>query len=208
MDFVLDVEKREEVGKQAAKRLRREGFVPGVVYGHGEETTPIKVPTMQISEFLKQSHGEAVSLRLKLGKKKYNAIIKAIERDPVTGDILHLDFQILHKGEKITVEVPIEVVGTPIGVKQGGILEHLVRSIEVRAIPSKLPSHIEIDVSELHIGDSIFVKDLKLEDVEILEDPEEAIVTVLAPRKAVEVVEEEEAELLEEEEAGEITEES
>ena len=98
MDFVLDVEKREEVGKQAAKRLRRGGFVPGVVYGHGEETTPIKVPTMQISEFLKQSHGEAVSLKLKLGKKKYNAIIKAIERDPVTGDILHLDFQILHKG--------------------------------------------------------------------------------------------------------------
>lgn len=208
MDFVLEVEKREEVGKQAAKKLRKAGFIPGVVYGHGEKTTPVKVSAVQITEFMKQSHGEAVSLKLKLGRKKYDVIIKSVERDPVTGGILHLDFQILHKGEKVTVEVPIEVVGTPIGVKQGGILEHLIRSIEVRAVPSKLPPHIEVDVSELRIGDSIFIKDLKLEDVEILEDPEEAIVTVLAPRKTVEVVEGEEAEAPEEGEAEETPEES
>jgi len=98
-----------------------------------------------------------------------------------------VDFQVLHKGEKVIVEVPVVLKGEPVGLKKGGVMEQLIRELEVRAVPAKLPSAIEVDVSHLDIGDAIHVRDLQVEEgVEILEDPEQTVVTILAPKKAAE----------------------
>lgn len=193
----LKAEKREERGKEAAKKLRKNGYIPGIVYGAGEENTPIKLKSHDFNKFLASLKGESVVIDLIIDGKKKNAIIKEIARDPVTGNVLHVDFQILHRGEKVTLTVPVVLVGTAQGVKMGGILEQLLREIEIRAIPSKIPAHIEVDVSSLKVGESIHVRDLKLKDIEILEDPDEPIVTILMPKKGIEeevVVEEEAAE--------------
>ena len=213
MNFELKLEKRTEKGKSANRKLRREGYLPAIMYGHGEEPQLVKVKRVDFDRLFKATKGESVVLQLKLGRSKKLSIIKEVARHPVTGEPLHVDFHILHKGEAVEVAVPVLLVGTPRGIKLGGVLEHILREVTVKAKPSDIPPHIEIDVSELGIGDSIHVKDIKLEGVEILEDPEETIVTVLAPRKAVEEVaapaaeEEVEAEA-EEEEAGEAGEEA
>jgi len=213
MNFELKLEKRTEKGKSANRKLRREGYLPAVMYGHGEKPQPVKVKRVDFDRLFKATKGESVVLQLKLGRSKKLSIIKEVARHPVTGEPLHVDFHILHKGEAVEVAVPVVLLGTPKGIKLGGILEHILREVTVKAKPSDIPPHIEVDVSELGIGDSIHVKDIKLEGVEILEDPEETIVTILAPRKAVEEVvapaAEEEVEVeAEEEEAGEAGEEA
>jgi len=189
MEYRIKAKIRNELGKSGVKKLRKEGFLPAVVYGAGEETLPLKIDKREFLKFLQSTRGESVLIKLSINRKVKTAILKDIEREPVTGEVLHVDFQVLHKGEKVSVTVPITLVGTPEGVKMGGIMEHILREIEIRALPTKIPSHIEIDVSTLKIGDSLHVRDLKLEDVEILEDEEATIVTVIAPKR-VEVVEE------------------
>ena len=188
MNFELKLEKRTEKGKSANRKLRREGYLPAVMYGHGEKPQLVKVKRADFDKLFKATKGESVVLQLKLGRSKKLSIIKEVARHPVTGEPLHIDFHILHKGEAVEVAVPVVLVGTPKGIKLCGVLEHILREVTVKAKPSDIPPHVEIDVTELEIGDSIHVKDIKLEGVEILEDPEETIVTILAPRKAVEEV--------------------
>ena len=206
MPVELKVELRNELGKSAVKKLRAAGYLPGVIYGAGEETKHIKFDAKEFEHLWHRIHGEQVVINLKFpdGTTKMG-VIQEIARHPVTGKMLHVDFHILHKGETVEVTVPVITVGTPKGVKMGGILEHIVRELEIKTTPDNIPPHIEIDVTDLGIGDSIHVKDLKLEGIEIDEDPEEVIVTVLAPRKAVEVEEEEAVEegAAEETESGE-----
>jgi len=190
MEYQIKAQIRNEVGKSSVRKLRREGFLPAVAYGAGEETILLKINKKDFVKFLHTVKGESVLIKLRINRKIKTAILKEIERDPVTGDVLHADFQVLHKGEKVAVTVPVLLKGTPEGVKMGGIMEQILREIEIRAIPSKIPAHVEIDVSNLKIGDSIHVRDIKLEDMEILEEEEATIVTVIAPKR-VEVVEEE-----------------
>ncbi len=194
MAVELRVEYRNELGKSAVRKLRAAGYLPGVIYGAGEETAHIKFNAKEFEHLWHKIHGESVVINLIFpdGTQKMG-VIQEIARHPVTGKMLHADFHILHKGEKVEVTVPIITVGTAKGVKMGGILEHIIREIDIKTTPDNIPPHIEVDVSSLGIGDSIHVKDLKLEGIEIDEDPEEVIVTVLAPRKGVEEVVEEEA---------------
>ncbi len=188
MNFELKAEPREGKGKSACRKLRREGYLPAIMYGHGEQPKLLKVKKTEFKKFLRATKGESVILSLKIGRAKKLSIIKDIARHPVTGEPLHIDFHILHKGEKVEVSVPVILVGTPQGTKVGGILEHILREITVKADPAHIPPHVEVDVSHLGIGDSVHVRDLQIPHVEILEDPEETIATVLAPRKAVEEV--------------------
>jgi large subunit ribosomal protein L25 len=202
MEVRIKAQIREEIGKSAVKKLRREGFLPAVAYGAGEKTLSLKINKHDFLKFLRSIKGESVLIKLAINRRVKTAILKDIERDPVTGEVLHVDFQLLHKGERVSVTVPVVLVGTPEGVKMGGVMEQILREIEIRAIPSKIPAHIEVDVSGLKIGDSIHVRDLKLEDVEILEDEESTIVTVIAPKRVTVEEEEvvaEEAEVTEEE---------
>jgi len=196
MAYELHAEIRKGTGKSVTRKLRAQGKIPAVMYGAGEPTQPLTLDLHEVDTFFKKTRGESVVITLKVDGEVKQVLPKEVQRDPVTGRILHVDFLILHKGEKVIVEVPIVTVGESVGVKKGGVLEVLLRSVEVRAEPANLPSHIEVEITNLDLGDVVHVRDLPVpEGVEILEDPDEPVVTILIPRAA-----EEEAEAAPEEE--------
>lgn len=186
--YKLSAQIREQLGTNASRRLRREGFITGELYGAHEKNIHVKIPFKEFQRFLKETRHEMVLVDIEINGKNYKCVLKELQRDVVKGTPIHVDFQILHAKEPLQVIVPVILTGTPQGIKLGGILEHLKREVNIRAIPSKLPGHIEVDVSHLKIGESIHIKDLKVpEGVEIIEDPEETVCTVLAPKKVEEV---------------------
>lgn len=206
LEVKIKTDMRKEVGKQKANYLRKNGLIPAVLYGHGEETVNISIPEKEFCHLLQKEKGENVIIGIELpGNKVKKTIIKEIQRNPVTSRILHVDFQHLIMTEKVHVQVPIILTGIPAGIKAGGVLEHLLRKINVRCLPKDIPPHIEVEVSELKLGDSIHISDLSVENVEILEKPTEAIATVLIPKIVKEEVKEEEVveEIKEEEEERE-----
>ena len=169
---------REERGKQAANKLRKGGFVPAIVYHRGEEPVSISIVDKEITKILQSAGGENVLINLTIEKEKKakprSVIIKEIQQDPVKRNILHVDFNEISLSEKITVDVPVEGVGEPIGVKQeNGVLDHPLRELKIQCLPADIPQHIEVDVSGLKLNQSIHVKDLKLsEKLKVLNDPE------------------------------------
>lgn len=183
----LSVRFREKLGKENAKKLRRGGLIPAVIYGHGEENLHVAVEEKELHEIIKETHGEAKVIKIKSEKGEKDVIIKHVDRDPVTGRIIHVDFQAIHKGEEVHVDVPVEIVGTAKGTKLGGILEVIHWHIPVKGEISNIPPHITIDVSNLNLNDSLHVKDLNLKGVKVLLPSEEAIVTVLPPKRMEEV---------------------
>jgi len=198
----LKVKMRNEVGKGRAKKLRAAGLIPAILYGEGEESCPLVVSYKDFHPVLHTAARENVILDLKIEgaeQEDIKAIIREIQYHPVKRDILHVDFQHISMSKEITVNVPIEVVGEPVGVKtKGGILETILREVEVECLPANIPDKIVVDVSELDVGDSLQVSDLRIENARIIEDPESTVVTVVAPtvveEKPVEVEAEAEVE--------------
>ena len=179
---------RSEIGKSAVKRVRRDGLIPAVLYGHGEEAVSIAIKERAFKAAMQSVAGENIILNLELdGKSAGQMIIKEVQIEPVTQSILHVDFQLIHKGEKVVVEVPVIVKGVPAGVKEGGILDQATRKLEVKCLPSQIPDHFEVDVSELSIGDSLHVSDIHFPDGQILTDISAAIASVIAPKAKEEV---------------------
>lgn len=185
---------REETGKGAARRLRRQGMIPAIFYGHREKTIPLAVRLSDLRKTLGHPEAQRSLFTLVIkgleGKElKKLALLKEVQRDPLKDTLLHVDFQGVSE-EEIYMEVPVHLVGKAKGVEKGGVLELILREIEVKCLPEKLPSSIiEVDVSDLDIGDAIHVADLKLEGVKILTDPGQAIVTVVPPTVEKEEVE-------------------
>ncbi len=210
-EVMLKVRPRERVGKEHAKKLRRSGFIPAVVYGQKTPSVLLEIETKSFSALLRGGVGENILVTLSTDDEKdgqRKVLIREIQRDPVTGDILHVDFHQISLSKKLSIQVPIHLVGTPVGVKEGGILQHVLRELEVECLPTAIPEKFEVDVSNLKIGDSIHVADIKVENVEILSDPESSIVTVVPPTvfKEAEVapaVAEEEPEVIAEKKAEE-----
>ena len=173
---------RAERGKQAVKKLRGQGLVPGIVYHHGDEPVSITVADKEISRIIHSAGGENVLINLTIEKKAASAsggkpravIIKEIQHDPVKRSILHVDFNEISLTEKIIVEVEVVAQGEPIGVKQeNGVLDHPLRMLKVQCLPVDMPKHIDVDVSGLKLNQSIHVRDLVLSDkVKVLTDPE------------------------------------
>lgn len=197
---------REETGKGAARSLRRDGKVPGIVYGHGEDSVAVAVDA---GELMRLTHtvsieNTIVDLSIAGGDGgPYKVLVREIQRHPFKQEFLHVDFFRVAMDEKIHVDVPVTLTGVPTGVKdRGGVLEHMLRDLEVYCLPGSIPEKVEIDVSHLDIGDSIHVSEIELPDVEILTDLERSIVAVLAPTVIEEPEEEEEEELLEPELIG------
>lgn len=201
-------------GKSAAKRVRREGLIPAVVYGHGEEAVSISFEERAFRMALQSRADENIIVNLELdGKDAGKMLIREVQVDPVTQNILHVDLQHVHKGEELVIEVPVVARGVPQGVKEGGILDHALRKVEVKCLPANIPDHFEIDVSGLSIGDSVHVSDIAFSDGEILSDSSSTILSVIAPKAKEEVLvaeeevvvaaEEVEAEAAEEGEKGE-----
>lgn len=198
MAEILVTQQRKGLGKRDARRFRREGMIPGVYYYHGEEAIPLLFESKSLTYFLSSAKG-LIDLQIEGEKEPKKCVIKEIQRDPVNGKFLHVDFLGVTMGKKITVTVPLVLNGTPAGVKAGGIMEHLIRELEIECFPRHLPEKLELDVGSLEIGDSIHVGELSFPNVDILDDPDGTIVVIEAPRVVVEEVEEEvEEEALEE----------
>lgn len=195
----LEVNKRENSGKQACRKIRKSGFVPAVVYGLEEEPMPVEVAFGDI-ESARRSGGEhaVIDLKVKSGEDD-SMTVPVIVRDeqfhPVRGELLHVDFYRVSLTKEITSEVPLETYGEPAGLQFGGILEHSLRELEVKCLPGRLPEKFELDVSALNIGDSLHVSDITIpEGVEILNETDMMVVSLIPPRMEEEEEVEEEAE--------------
>lgn len=186
---LLNAELRTETGKNSCNRLRVEGYIPAVVYSHGKSDV-LKIKEKDFSLLFKGHISESVIFDLHIqGKNEGDlmAFVKDFQADPVTGRILHLDLFKVTKGEKIKTHVPVELIGTPIGLKQGGILEHGDREIFVHCAPAFLPEKITVDISQLSVGESVHVSDIKLSDeIEILTSGNSLVAAVERPRTAEE----------------------
>lgn len=184
----LTVQTRAEVGRNAIKKVRKQGLIPGVIYGVGHEPINLEVNGRQLSTVLAHASSENILLELEIvdGDNKRNslAMIQEVQHHPLQRRILHVDFHAVSATEKITAEVPIETTGEPVGVKTGGgLLEHVLRDLEVECLPGDLPERIQVDVTNLDVNQSIHVKDLQLPaGVEAITDGDLTVVAVSAPR--------------------------
>lgn len=197
---VLRAERREGAGTGAARRLRAQGDIPAVLYGRGLGNLPLTVSRRDLYAALHTDAGTNALINLHVGSDKFLTVARELQRHPVRGEIIHLDFINISLDEKITAEVGIEYMGEPAGIQEGGITETIRTSVEVSALPMDIPGHIEVDISHLDVGDTLTAAQLpEIEGVEYLIDEESPLVTVVIPRIIEEPVEEEAAVLLDEE---------
>ena len=179
----LAAEPREGRRKTAAKALRTAGKVPAVLYGHGKETRAIAVGGVQLERLLEEITPASTIVELGLGGHAVKALIREIQRHPVYPGILHVDFQEVLAGEKLRLEIPVHLTGIPEGVRnQGGVLDQVLRTVEVEVLPADIPERVELDVTALVIGRSLHVSDLRIANVTILTDAALTVATVVAPR--------------------------
>lgn len=196
---VLKVKIRNKVGKGHARRLRKKGFVPVILYGpHLKSSVPLEVELLELRNFLSSLSEKGKIITLQFADENENdkreVIIKDTQYNWVKGKLDHLDFYEITRGEKISTKVSLRLVGESAGVKKGGVIEQMVREIEVECLPKDIPSHIDVDLKELEIGDSLRVKDIQLSSgVKVLTNVEEVFVSILSP------ISEEELKRLEEE---------
>lgn len=180
----LSVVPRQAQGKGAAGRLRRQGLVPAILYGGGGVPMPLSVSPTEVQRTL-QGHAGGVLVTLKLAgeAEPRAAVVRELQYDPVRDTLTHIDFQAVRMDEEISVEVPIHAVGEAAGVKeQSGVLQVLMRTVEVACLPTLIPERIDIDVATLHIHDVLTVADLQLpEGVRVTTPPGQALVTVVPP---------------------------
>jgi len=184
--FSLNVAKREATGKGGARSLRRSGYTPAIVY-RGGASLPVQIAAKELSQFINKTAGEQVLVNLDLPEGSKQAIVKDYQVDPLLGELLHVDFQEISATEEIEIAVHIVTTGEAIGVKRDkGILQYGIREIEIECLPDKIPGHVTVDVSNLLIGQTIHVSDLKLEEgIRVITDPGKMIVTVTAIKEEV-----------------------
>lgn len=192
--LTLTAEKREDTGKGVARSLRRGGNTPAVIYRENN-STPLQLNSKELKKFIRDTSGDQVLVNIKLDGGEKVALLKEFQTDPVTGELLHADFFEVSLKEKVKVAVHITLTGEPVGVKRDkGIIQHGVREIEVECLPSDIPGSLEMDISELEIGSSLHVMDIDLpRGVALTSDPDDVVITVIAPKVEEEAVEEEEA---------------
>jgi large subunit ribosomal protein L25 len=176
----LNLTIRQETGKKWARRMRRTGQTPGIFYVRGESNVPVLVDEKSLRSVLLRK-ANLVDLNFDGGRNE-KCVIREVQWDPLTSRPLHVDLMGIKLTEKITVKVSVRMVGSPVGVKEGGTLQTMLRELEVECLPLDIPQDIPIDVSALKIHDAVHVGDIKLERVKILNDPEHVIATVLPPR--------------------------
>lgn len=193
----LKAEPREATGKGAARKMRQAGEVPAVVYGRDADTLHLKLNTHDADHLFRQISVDntIVELNLESEKEPIQTLVREIQTHPWKGHILHVDFYRIQAGVEVDVEVPVHLVGTPIGVKmEGGVLEQVIHDLPMRCIPSKIPEVIEVDVSGMEVNDVLHVSDLEFDEgVEVTISLERTICSVSVPRELeVEVAEDEE----------------
>lgn len=185
---ILEAEVRETGSKQASKLVRNNGKVPGIYYSKHDSPVHLAVTEKAINPLVFTSETHLISLQV--DGKVFDCVIKDIQFDPITDKVVHFDLIGLTSGEMFQLEVPIQLHGTPVGVKEGGIVQHLIHKLEIECLPKDIPQRVDIEITELKIGDSIHVKDLKLENITILNTQDSVIVSVSHPKIEKETVEE------------------
>lgn len=180
-EITLKAQKREQFKKSISKALRKSGFVPGIVYGHKEANIPIKATELSLRPIVFSSEAQVVKLEIEGENQPINCILKDTQFEPLSGRLIHFDLLTLKAGEKITIEVPVILKGSAVGVKEGGLLQHILHKLEVECSSQNIIPHIDVDITNLKIGDSIKVSDIKIEGIRILNDETAAIVAVIPP---------------------------
>ena len=199
--LVADVERA--VGKSAARKIRREGKVPAIVYGLGTDPQPVAVPSRELQHILHGAGGANTLINLDLGGKEDLVLARQVVRHPVRHTLVHVDFIRVRRDQAVSAEVPIHLTGEPLGVREGGLLEQATFTLSIEAKPGDLPAGIEADVSALNIGDQLTVGDLKLPSgVVTTQEPGDLVAHVTQPR-GLDLPEEAEAAEAEEGEAAE-----
>jgi large subunit ribosomal protein L25 len=177
----LKASERKDFTKSTIKRFRKEGMIPGVFYSKNNTPIHINVVDRTINPLVFTAKTHLISLELE-GHEEYECIIKDVQFDPVTDRVIHFDLLGLTKGEKIILEIPVQLIGTPVGVKEGGVIQHVMHKIEVECLPRNIPEHITVDVTGLKLGDSVHIGDLNYEDIEFIDSKESLIVQVTHPK--------------------------
>src|SRR5258708_34686121 len=174
---------REQRGKGAGAQPRLAKLVPAVIYGPGRPAQSLLVDALLLEQALSGVEPESTVIELTVDGKKTRALIREIQRHPIRPDIIHVDFYEIHSGEKITLKVPVHLVGAPDGVRNGGgVLDQVTREVEIEVLPEHIPDRVELDVTALKIGDSLHVRDLSIPNAAILTGADLTIATVVPPR--------------------------
>src|ERR671931_1713680 len=179
----LSATPRQATGKGGARQTRFRGKVPAVIYGPGRETQPLEVEAKALEKALAGVEPASTIIELTVDGKKTRTLIREIQRHPIRPDILHVDFYEIHAAEKVTLKVPVHLVGSPDGVRNaGGVLDQVTREVEIEVLPENIRDRVELDVTALKIGDSLHVRDLSIANARILTEAELTIATVVPPR--------------------------
>lgn len=185
-EMSLQVEKREKTGKGGCRQARMRGQIPAVVYGSGKDSVPIQVNRKTFVEMMRKAGSENPILLLKLSDtgQERHAMIREMQRNPVSRQVIHIDFQRIEMTDKVRVTVPVELTGTAYGVKvEGGLIDFVVREVHIECLPGDIPKHLELDVTEMRAGQHAEAKDLKLPSgVTLLDEPERVILSVVHTR--------------------------
>jgi large subunit ribosomal protein L25 len=179
-DLTIEVAQREQLGKNANRRARTRGKIPAVVYGGGKDPVAIEVDRKSFIDQMKGHQGENPLFLLKLDGKERHAMIRHMQTDPISREVIHIDFQRVLMDQKVRVAVPVELVGTAYGVKtEGGMLDFVTREVHVECLPADIPRHLEFDVTELRVGQHIEAGQIQLPNgVTLLDEPEKVIASL------------------------------
>jgi len=193
MDAKITVKNREQKGSANSRRLRRAGWIPGVIYSEGGEARAVSLPKHDFEQMLHHHASEHVMIQIQIeGGKDESVLLKDVQHDALSGGVVHVDLQEVAMDKKLHVEVPVELVGEAEGVKQGGVLDHLLHSVDVECFPADIPEEISVDVSALKIGDMLTVADIQTAGAKytILNDGELGVASVSLPKVVEEETEE------------------
>jgi large subunit ribosomal protein L25 len=192
----VSAQPREGRGKGMARKLRASGQIPAVIYGRGEKTRELALNAHDFEKLISTIHYENTVFQLDIDGEKgeVRALVRELQRHPFRGQVLHVDFHQIHKGEHVHVSIPVRLVGSAPGVRAGGLLQHATTDLEVRCDADRIPDTIDVDVSHLEIGDSVHVGDLTVPEGVELQDEDDRTICSVAPPAVAAVAEGEEAE--------------
>ncbi len=178
---VIEAQKRVKIDKASRSALRKEGKVPAIFYSKHHEPMPVQFSERSIHPYVFTAKTSLITLNVE-GHEELDCIIKDVQFDPVSEKIVHIDLLGLKKGEKIQIDVPVQLVGNAIGIKEGGILQHTLHKVQIECLPVDIPEHLEIDVTDLKLGHAIHAGDLKFDNFILLNSPEAIIAAVTHPK--------------------------
>jgi len=207
MTLTINCEKRDSTGKNAARRIRREGKLPAILYGANVENLSLSVDKKDIFNILKSETGENTLFKVAIGKDVHDVMIKDLQQDVVNDNVLHVDFIQIALDKTIRVTVPVVLVGDAVGVKtEGGFVDFVTREVDIECLPKNIPDNIEVDISDLHLHQSIKVEDAPgIEGVTYATDPQTVLALIQSPvAEEVPAEEEEEEGVMAEEEEPEV----